>query len=947
MGKDKIIIKGARAHNLKSIDIELPREKLIVITGLSGSGKSSLAFDTIYAEGQRRYVESLSTYARQFLGLMEKPDVDYIEGLSPAISIEQRSVQRNPRSIVGTITEIYDYLRLLFARVGKPYCYNCGLEIKSQTVDQIVDIIMGYNPGEKLTIFAPIVRGRKGEFKKVFEDASRAGFVRVRVDGDVMRIEEALRLSLDRQKRHRIDIIVDRVVLKKETRGRIAESIEIASSLTEDLVGVIRGNGGEELFSKRLACINCGISYPELQPRLFSFNSPYGACEECMGLGLKLEFDPDLIIPDKSLSFNEGAILTHQPSSSWARDLFEAFSRHYGISPDMPVEEIPEGIYQKLLYGTDDELRFVHENIDGRGRWEYTARFEGIVRNLERRYRETKSESMREWMEEFMKEIPCPACNGRRLKKESLSVRISGKSIMDIIEMSVEREIEFFEGLSFTERELQIVRQILKEIKSRLYFLKNVGVGYLSLDRRAQTLSGGESQRIRLATQIGSGLVGVLYILDEPTIGLHQRDTRRLLDTLFNLRDQGNTLIVVEHDEQTIMSADHVVDLGPGAGEHGGEVVAQGTPEDIMKSPGSLTGRYLSGKLQINTPAKRRRGSGKFLTLRGVREHNLKGIDVSFPLGTFIAVTGVSGSGKSSLVNDVLYPVLANRLNKASKPEGAYSGVEGVEWLDKVIAIDQSPIGRTPRSNPATYTGLLTPIRELFSSLPEARLRGYQPGRFSFNVPGGRCENCQGQGTIRIEMHFLPDVYVTCDVCKGKRFNRETLEVKYRGKSISDVLDMSVDEAVVFFESIPQIRRKLETLKEVGLGYIKLGQPATTLSGGEAQRVKLSSELSRRSTGRTFYILDEPTSGLHFDDVKRLLEVLQRFVDAGNTVLVVEHNLDVIKNADYIIDLGPEGGEGGGEVVATGTPEQLAEDERSYTGIYLRSHLKKPVGIIK
>lgn len=947
MGKDKIIVKGARAHNLKSIDIELPRDKLIVFTGLSGSGKSSLAFDTIYAEGQRRYVESLSTYARQFLGLMEKPDVDYIEGLSPAISIEQRSVQRNPRSIVGTITEIYDYLRLLFARAGKPYCYNCGLEIKSQTVDQIVDRIMEFNQGEKLTIFAPIVRGRKGEFRKVFEDASRAGFVRVRVDGSTMRIEEALQLSLDRQKRHSIDVIVDRIVLKKDSRGRIAESVEIASGLTEDLVGVIRDNRDEELFSKKLACVKCGISYPELQPRLFSFNSPYGACEECMGLGLKLEFDPELIIPDRSLSFNEGAILTHQPSSSWARDVFEAFSRHYGISQDMPIEEISEDIYKKLLYGTDEELRFVHENIDGRGRWEYTARFEGIVRNLERRYRETKSESMREWMEEFMKEIPCPSCNGRRLKKESLSVKLSGKSIMDIIEMSVEREIEFFESLSFTERDLQIVHQILKEIKSRLYFLKNVGVGYLSLDRRAQTLSGGESQRIRLATQIGSGLVGVLYILDEPTIGLHQRDTRQLLDTLFHLRDQGNTLIVVEHDEQTIMNADHIVDLGPGAGEHGGEVVAQGSPEEIMKSPCSLTGRYLSGKLRINTPSGRRSGSGKFLILRGVREHNLKGIDVSFPLGTFIAVTGVSGSGKSSLVNDVLYPLLANRLNKASKLEGAYSSVEGIEWLDKVIAIDQSPIGRTPRSNPATYTGLLAPIRELFSSLPEARLRGYQPGRFSFNVPGGRCENCQGQGTIRIEMHFLPDVYVTCDVCKGKRYNRETLEVKYRGKSISDVLDMSVDEVEVFFENIPQIRRKLVTLKEVGLGYIKLGQPATTLSGGEAQRVKLSSELSRRSTGKTFYILDEPTSGLHFDDVKRLLEVLQRFVDAGNTVLVVEHNLDVIKNADYIIDLGPEGGEEGGEVVATGTPEQLAEDEHSYTGIYLRSHLKKPVWIRK
>lgn len=691
--------------------------------------------------------------------------------------------------------------------------------------------------------------------------------------------------------------------------------------------------------------MSCGISYPELQPRLFSFNSPYGACQECMGLGLKLEFDPDLLVPDKSLSFNEGAILSYQPSSSWARDVFEAFSRHFGVSPDTLVGEIPDDVYRQLLYGTDDELRFVHNNIDGRGRWEYTARFEGIVRNLERRYRETKSESMREWMEDFMKEIPCPVCGGKRLKKESLAVRINGKSIMDIIEMSIDMEVEFFENLSFSERELQIARQVLKEIRVRLSFLKNVGVGYLSLDRRAHTLSGGESQRIRLATQIGSGLVGVLYILDEPTIGLHQKDNRRLLDTLFHLRDQGNTLIVVEHDEQTIMSADHIVDLGPGAGEHGGEVVAQGTPDEIMKNLRSLTGRYLKGQLSIPTPSKRRKGAGKLLTLRGVREHNLKGIDVSFPLGAFIAVTGVSGSGKSSLVNDVLFPVLANRLNRASRPEGAYGSIEGVEWLDKVIDIDQSPIGRTPRSNPATYTGLLTPIRELFSSLPDSRLRGYQPGRFSFNVPGGRCENCQGQGTIRIEMNFLPDIYVTCDVCKGKRYNRETLEVKYRGKSISDVLDMSVDEALGFFESIPQIRRKLETIREVGLGYIRLGQPATTLSGGEAQRVKLSSELSRRSTGKTFYILDEPTSGLHFDDVRRLLQVLQRFVDGGNTVLVIEHNLDVVKNADYIVDLGPEGGEEGGEVVATGTPEQIAEDERSYTGLYLRSHLRKPAGV--
>jgi len=945
MGKNKIVIKGARAHNLKSIDVELPRDKLIVITGLSGSGKSSLAFDTIYAEGQRRYVESLSAYARQFLGLMQKPDLDYIEGLSPAISIEQRTTRRNPRSTVGTITEIYDYLRLLFARVGKPYCYNCGKEIKSQTVDQIVDRIMEHTPGERLIIFAPIVRGRKGEFKKVFEDVSRSGFVRVRVDGQLMRVEEALLASLDRQKRHSLDVIIDRVVLKEENRKRIAESIETAGTLTEDLVGVIRENGIEELFSKKLACVSCGISYPEIQPRFFSFNSPYGACPECMGLGLKLEFDPDVIIPDKSLSFNDGALLTFQPRSSWARDSFRAFSRHFGITPDTPLEKVPRDIYKKLLYGTDEELRFVHNHLDGRGKWEYTSRFEGIVRNLERRYRETKSEGMREWMEGFMKEISCPVCNGKRLKKESLSVKIKGKTIIDITELTVYKELDFFDHLTFPEKERIIAKQIIKEIRARLSFLKNVGVGYLSLDRKAETLSGGEAQRIRLATQIGSGLVGVLYILDEPTIGLHQKDNRRLLDTLFHLRDIGNTLIIVEHDEQTILSADHVLDLGPGAGEHGGEVVAQGTPDDIKKNPDSLTGRYLKGEVYIPFRTVRRKGSGEWLTLYGVREHNLKSINVSIPLGTFTAVTGVSGSGKSSFVNDVLFPVLANRLNKAAKNEGDYDSVEGIQCLDKVIDIDQSPIGRTPRSNPATYTGVFTPIRELFSSLPEAKMRGYQPGRFSFNVQGGRCENCQGQGTIRIEMNFLPDIYVTCDVCKGKRYNRETLEVKYKRKNISDILNLTVDEAFSLFENIPQIKRKLKTIQEVGLGYIRLGQPATTLSGGEAQRVKLSSELSKRSTGKTFYILDEPTSGLHFDDVKKLLSVLQRFVEGGNTVLVIEHNLDVIKNADYIIDLGPEGGDDGGEIIAQGTPEEIAENSRSYTGRYLLSHLARAFAV--
>ncbi len=946
MGRNKIIIKGARAHNLKSINLELPRDKLIVITGLSGSGKSSLAFDTIYAEGQRRYVESLSAYARQFLGLMEKPDVDYIEGLSPAISIEQKTTHKNPRSTVGTITEIYDYLRLFFARVGTPYCYKCGKEIKSQTVDQIIDRIMGYKNGERIIIFAPIVIGRKGEFKKIFDDARKSGFVRVRIDGDVKRIEDVLSENIDKQKRHNLDIIVDRVILKKENRKRIAESVETASSLTEGLVGIIRENSSEELFSKKLACVSCGVSYPEIQPRMFSFNSPHGACPECAGLGLKLEFDPELIIPDKSLSFNDGAILTFSPRSSWARAIIEAFSRHFGIFPAMPICEIPEDIYKKLLYGTDEEILFIHNNTDGKGRWEYTSRYEGIIKNLERRYRETKSDGMREWMEEFMKEISCPVCEGKRLKRESLSVKINDKSIIDITEMPVEREIEFFNKLRLSERELYIAHQIIKEIKERLSFLKNVGVGYLSLDRKAQTLSGGEDQRIRLATQIGSGLVGVLYILDEPTIGLHQRDNRRLLDTLFRLRDTGNTLIVVEHDEQTIESADFIVDLGPGAGEDGGKIVAQGTPNEIKENERSLTGKYLKKKITIPLPKVRRGDSGNYVTLRGVKEHNLNNIDVSFPLGTFIAVTGVSGSGKSSLVNDVLYPALANRLNRARLKEGSYMSIEGLENLDKVIDIDQSPIGRTPRSNPATYTGVFTPIRELFTSLPESKIRGYQPGRFSFNVQGGRCETCQGDGTIRIEMNFLPDIYITCDVCKGKRYNRETLEVKYKGKNISDILNMTVDEALLFFKNIPQIKRRLKTLQEVGLGYIRLGQSATTLSGGEAQRVKLSSELSKRSTGKTFYILDEPTSGLHFDDVKKLLKVLQRFVTNGNTVLVIEHNLDVVKNADYIIDLGPEGGNDGGEIIATGTPEKIVGNDKSYTGMYLKQYLDRIAQVV-
>ncbi|MFW6138244.1 MAG: excinuclease ABC subunit UvrA [Spirochaetota bacterium] len=947
MAKEYIVIRGAKAHNLKSIDLDLPRNKLIVITGVSGSGKSSLAFDTIYAEGQRRYVESLSAYARQFLGLMEKPELDYIEGLSPAISIEQRPARRNPRSTVGTITEIHDYLRLLFARTGKPYCYNCGNQISSQSIDQIVDRVMSCPQGERLIIFAPVVRGRKGEFKKLIEDAARSGFVRMRVDGEIMRIENLRDISLDKHKRHNIDIIIDRLVLKPENRKRVTESLETALGVTDTLVGVMRQSGKQELFSKKLACVRCGISYHEIQPHMFSFNSPYGACPQCTGLGLKLEFDPDLIIPDKTLSFMDGAILTFQPRSSWARDTFEAFSRHYGISPYTPIQDLPEEVYRKLLYGTDEELLFVHKSVNGKGRWESRSRFEGIVRNLARRYRDTTSEAVREWMEEFMKEITCPACGGKRLKKESLSVKVAGKSIMDISEMPADKQIDFFKNFSPAGRDQVVSAKIIKEIMARLQFLQNVGVGYLSLDRKAATLSGGEVQRIRLATQIGSHLVGVIYILDEPTMGLHQRDNRRLLNTLYHLRDLGNTLIVVEHDEQTILSADHVVDLGPGAGERGGRVVAQGSPGQIKGHPGSLTGKYLNRKMTIPIPPSRRRGSGMFLSVKGAKEHNLKQINVSFPLGTFIAVTGVSGSGKSSLVNDVLYTTLANRLNRASIKEGEYQRIDGVEYLERVINIDQSPIGRTPRSSPATYTGVYTPIRELYSSLPEAKIRGYQPGRFSFNMQGGRCENCGGQGNIRIEMNFLPDIYITCDVCKGKRFNRETLEVKYRDKNIADVLDMSVDQGCNFFSRIPQVKRKLNTLQKVGLGYIKLGQPATTLSGGEAQRIKLSSELSKRSTGKTMYILDEPTTGLHFDDVKKLLGVLQKFVDKGNTVVVIEHNLDVIKNADYIIDLGPEGGDEGGRVIALGTPEEIADNPCSYTGASLKSYLEKAAFKVK
>ncbi len=938
----KIIIKGAREHNLKNIDIEIPRDKLTVISGISGSGKSSLAFDTIFAEGQRRYVESLSSYARQFLGRLEKPDVDYIEGLSPAISIEQKTTHRNPRSTVGTVTEIYDYLRLLFARIGKPHCPKCGREINEQSVDQIVDSILSLKTGSRVILLAPVIRERKGEHKKIFEDAKRAGFVRVRVDGRIVYLDEEIKL--DKNRKHSIEIVVDRLVVKPEVRSRLAESVETALDVAGGkLLVYMKTSEGEEekFFSQRHACPVCGISIPDLQPRLFSFNSPYGACPVCSGLGETMEFDPDLIMPNKNLSFNEGGILPYNPRSNWHKNLFISLSKHFGFSLDTPLKDLPPDIMEILLRGSDDEISFEHISRDRTGRYQYRGRWIGILKDLRRRYLETNSVGIKEWLEQFMRNRECPACHGKRLRPEALAVTVGGKSIYDITLLSVREALDFFNNLPLSETESIIARQILKEIRSRLNFMVSVGLDYLTLERKASTLSGGEAQRIRLATQIGSSLVGVLYILDEPTIGLHQRDNTRLLDTLKHLRDIGNTLIVVEHDEQTLLSADYIIDLGPGAGVNGGRVTAAGSVEEIMNNPNSLTGRYLSGKERIDVPSRRRKGNGKSIVLYGAREHNLKNINVEFPLGRFIVITGVSGSGKSTLLTDLLYPILANRINGSNLPEGKYDKIEGVENIDKVINIDQSPIGRTPRSNPATYVGLFTPIRELFASLPESRARGYKPGRFSFNVRGGRCENCQGAGTKKIEMHFLPDVYITCEVCKGKRYNRETLDIRFKGKNIYEVLEMTVDEAFDFFKNIPAVVKRLGTLKEVGLGYIKLGQSALTLSGGEAQRVKLSLELSKRSTGKTFYILDEPTTGLHFADVKKLLEVLQMLVDGGNTVVLIEHNLDVIKQADYIIDLGPEGGDNGGEVVVTGTPEEIVICERSYTGKYLKRVLER------
>jgi len=940
LGENCIRIKGAREHNLKNIDLKIPRDKLVVITGLSGSGKSSLAFDTIYAEGQRRYVESLSAYARQFLGMMEKPDVDFIEGLSPAVSIEQRSSAKNPRSTVGTVTEIYDYLRLLYARVGTPYCYKCGRKISQQTVEQIVDHTLSLPKGKKIQILAPLVKGRKGEYKEVFDQIRKEGFIRARVDGKIMEVEREIKL--EKYKKHNIEVVVDRLVVNKKIAKRLADSLETALKLGSGMVMVDVAGKEELLFSEHYACVHCGISYEELSPRMFSFNSPYGACPTCSGLGTKMEIDPDLVVPDSSISIAHGAIASWgDPIGNWYYHKLKSLAEHYKFSLYVPFAKLSQEVKEVILYGTGSkELRFRWENEEGKG--EYYGSFEGVIPNLERRYRQTESGAVREWIEKYMRILPCPECDGTRLRQESLSVKLKGSNIAELTKLSVKEAGRFFSKLKLSSREQQIAKQILKEIKERFGFLVDVGLDYLTLDRRSASLSSGEAQRIRLATQIGSRLVGVLYILDEPSVGLHQRDNKRLLGTLLGLRNLGNTVLVVEHDRETIETADHVIDLGPGAGKDGGWVVAQGTPETIKRSKKSLTGKYLSGRLSIPLPAKRRNGNGAFLSIIGAMGNNLKRIQVDFPLGVFICVTGVSGSGKSTLINETIYRILAQHFYNSKIAPLEHERIAGLENVDKVINIDQSPIGRTPRSNPATYTGVFTPIRDLFSLLPEAKVRGYRPGRFSFNVRGGRCEACEGDGIIKIEMHFLPDVYVPCEICRGKRYNRETLEIKYKGKNIADFLDMTVDEAYDFFANIPKIKRKLKTLKDVGLGYIHLGQPATTLSGGEAQRVKLSTELSKVSTGRTFYILDEPTTGLHFEDIKMLLGVLNKLVDMGNTVLVIEHNLDVIKTADFIIDLGPEGGDDGGRVVATGMPEEVAKVPKSYTGRFLKEILKAP-----
>ena len=945
MTAKNIFVKGAREHNLKNIDVKIPRDKLIVFTGLSGSGKSSLAFDTIYAEGQRRYVESLSSYARQFLGQMEKPDVDYIEGLSPAISIDQKTTSKNPRSTVGTVTEIYDYLRLLYARIGIPHCPVCGREIKQQTIDQIVDRVLKLEEGTKIQILAPVVRSRKGEHTKEFETARKSGFVRVRVDGIIYDLSE--KIKLEKNIKHTIEIVVDRLVIHQSIHSRLADSIETASSLADGIIVINILNGKDITFSQNYACPEHGIGVEELTPRMFSFNNPYGACPKCTGLGVFMKIDPDLIIPDKTLSINKGGL----KASGWAMEgntiasmYFKALSKHYHFSLDTPIEKLPKEITDILLYGTKGEKIKIKRNSENDGSFykaEFETDFEGIINNLERRFRETQSNWIKEEIESYMSVIPCDECKGQRLSKVSLAVTVGGINISDFCDKSVTQALELINNLKLTERETLIAKPILKEIKSRLGFLQSVGLEYLTLSRSSGTLSGGESQRIRLATQIGSSLMGVLYILDEPSIGLHQRDNAKLLGTLKKLRDLGNTVIVVEHDEETMRACDYIVDIGPGAGIHGGSVVYSGKAEDIVKCKESITGQYLSGEKRVDVPNNRRKGNGKKLQIIGAAQNNLKNINVNIPLGEFICVTGVSGSGKSTLINEILYKYLAAELNGAKCHPGKFKSIKGISELDKVIQINQAPIGRTPRSNPATYTGVFTDIRNLYASTQEAKLRGFSAGRFSFNVKGGRCEACQGDGIIKIEMHFLPDIYVPCEVCKGKRYNRETLEVNYKGKSIYDVLEMTVEEGLEFFSSIPRIARKLKTLQDVGLGYIKIGQSATTLSGGEAQRVKLATELSKRSTGRTIYILDEPTTGLHIADVHKLIEVLQKLVDSGNTVVVIEHNLDLIKTADYIIDLGPEGGDRGGEVIAKGTPEQIAETKLSYTGQYLKKMLKK------
>lgn len=937
---ENIVIKGAKEHNLKDIDLTIPKNKLVVITGLSGSGKSSLAFDTLYAEGQRRYVESLSSYARQFLGIMDKPDVDSIEGLSPAISIDQKTTSRNPRSTVGTVTEIYNYIRLLYARIGTAYCPNCDKKIEKQTVDQIVDDVMKLEEGTRIQIMAPVVRNKKGEYKKLIENYEKNGFVRIRVDGEIYEITDDI--DIDRKKKHSIDIIIDRLVIKDDIRARLTESIEIAMKAADNLV-TIATKDGEKLYSGNYACPDCGISFSEITPRMFSFNNPEGACPECTGIGYLMKMDEDLLVPDKNLTLYNGVkcfgASTMKKGETIAKMYFESIAKHYGVDISKPIKDLPRWFMDKIMYGTGDEpIDFEYESAFGIRK--NSIPFEGVIPTLERRHRETKSQGMIQFYEMYMSEAPCPVCHGDRLKKEALSVRVGDKNIKELTDMSVINMKEYIENLKFGEKDTIIAEQIIKEISTRLQFLVDVGLDYLTLSRSAATLSGGESQRIRLATQIGSGLTGVMYVLDEPSIGLHQRDNDKLIATLKKLRDLGNSVIVVEHDTDTMYAADQVIDIGPGAGVHGGNVLAQGTAEEIAKVEDSITGQYLSGRKQIKVPKHRRKLTGKYLEVVGATEHNLKNISVKIPLSQFICVTGVSGSGKSTLVNDVLFQNVYRTLNNTNMKAGKCKEIKGLNNIDKVINIDQSPIGRSPRSNPATYTGMFDPIRDLFATTNEAKMRGYEKGRFSFNVAGGRCEACSGDGIIKIEMNFLPDVYVPCDVCKGKRYNRETLQVKYKGKSISDVLDMTVEEALKFFENVPRVKNKVQTLYDVGLGYIKLGQSSTTLSGGEAQRIKLATELSKKSTGKTLYILDEPTTGLHIDDVHRLVDILQRLTDAGNTILVIEHNLDLIKTSDYIIDLGPEGGDKGGEIIAVGTPEKICKNEKSYTGKFLKPYLE-------